>query len=99
MADTEQGAVFPIEGSVAEGIIEPKAVTQLDAYAAGVTFARTEGAISAPETTHAIATVIDEAKRAKEEGKEKVILFNWSGHGLLDLGGYDKYFVGFGLSV
>ena len=78
----------------AEGIIEPKAVTQLDAYAAGVTFARTEGAISAPETSHAIAAVIDEAKKAKEEGKEKVILFNWSGHGLLDLGGYDKYFAG-----
>ena len=48
----------------------------------------------APETTHALACVIDEAKKAKEEGKEKVILFNWSGHGLLDLGGYDKYFAG-----
>jgi len=79
---------------VAEGIIEAKAVNQLDAYAAGVTFAKTEGAISAPETTHALASVIDEAKKAKEEGKEKVILFNWSGHGLLDLGGYDQYFAG-----
>jgi len=79
---------------VAEGIIEAKSVNQLDAYAAGVTFAKTEGAISAPETTHALASVIDEAKKAKEEGKEKVILFNWSGHGLLDLGGYDQYFAG-----
>lgn len=79
---------------VSEGIMEPKAVTQLDAYKAGVTFARTEGMIPAPETNHAIASVIDEANKAKEEGKEKVILFNWSGHGLLDLAAYDKYFSG-----
>ena len=77
-----------------EGIIEPKAITQLDALDAGATFARTEGSIPAPETTHALAAVIDEAKKAKEEGKEKVILVNWSGHGLLDLGSYDKYFAG-----
>jgi len=50
--------------------------------------------ISAPETNHALACVIDEAKKAKEEGKEKVILFNWSGHGLIDLVAYDKYFAG-----
>ncbi len=75
-----------------EGIIEPKAVAQNPAYEAGITLARTEGIIPAPETTHALACVIDEAKKAKEEGKEKVILFNWSGHGLLDLGAYDKYF-------
>ncbi len=77
---------------VVEGLIEPKAVTQLDAYAAGVLLARTEGIIPAPETTHALACVVAEAKKAKEEGKEKVILFNWSGHGLLDLMAYDKYF-------
>ena len=77
---------------VAEGIITPKAVAQTPAYEAGVLFARTEGIIPAPETTHALASVIEEAKKAKEEGKEKVILFNWSGHGLLDLGAYDKYF-------
>ena len=76
----------------AEGIIEPKAVSQTPAYKAGVLFARTEGIIPAPETTHAIACVIDEAKKAKEEGKEKVILFNFSGHGLLDLQAYEKYF-------
>ncbi|MDM8523960.1 TrpB-like pyridoxal phosphate-dependent enzyme [Desulfococcaceae bacterium HSG8] len=79
---------------IAEGIIEPKAVTQLAAYDAGAVFARTEGFIPAPETTHALACVFDEAKKAKEEGKEKVILFNWSGHGLLDLGAYQKYFAG-----
>jgi tryptophan synthase beta chain len=77
---------------VAEGLIEPKAVTQLDAYAAGVVFARTEGIIPAPETNHAISVAMTEALKAKEEGKEKVILFNFSGHGLIDLVGYDKYF-------
>jgi tryptophan synthase beta chain len=79
---------------VTEEIVTPKAVTQLDAYAAGVTFAKTEGIIPAPETNHAISVVIDEAQKAKEEGKEKVILFNFSGHGLIDLVGYDKYFAG-----
>jgi tryptophan synthase beta chain len=77
---------------VAEGIITPKAVTQLDAYKAGVLLARSEGMIPAPETNHALACVVDEARKAKKEGREKVILFNWSGHGLLDLMAYDKYF-------
>ena len=76
----------------AEGIIEPRAVSQLDAYAAGVIFARTEGIIPAPETNHALSMAMSEAIKAKEEGKEKVILFNFSGHGLIDLMGYDKYF-------
>lgn len=79
---------------VTEGLLEPKAVTQLGAYESGVIFARSEGFIPAPETTHALACVVDEARKAKEEGKEKVILFNWSGHGLLDLGAYEKYFAG-----
>jgi tryptophan synthase beta chain len=77
-----------------EGIITPMAVTQLDAYAAAALTARTEGIIPAPETSHALAAVVQEAKKAKEEGREKVILFNWSGHGLLDLGAYDRYFSG-----
>jgi tryptophan synthase beta chain len=77
---------------VSEGLIEARAATQLDTYKAGVLCARTEGIIPAPETNHALACVVDEAKKAKEEGKEKVILFNWSGHGLLDLMAYDKYF-------
>jgi tryptophan synthase beta chain len=79
---------------VDEGIIEPKAVSQIDAYQAGVAFARSEGIIPAPETNHALATVVAEALKAKEAGQEKVILFNLSGHGLLDLGAYDKYFSG-----
>jgi tryptophan synthase beta chain len=79
---------------VDEGLLEPKAVTQLAAYEAGVLLARSEGIIPAPETTHALACVVDEARKAKEEGKEKVILFNWSGHGLLDLAAYEKFFSG-----
>lgn len=79
---------------VVEGLIDPKSVTQLDAYKAGILVARSEGIIPAPETTHALACVVDEAIKAREEGKEKVILFTWSGHGLLDFGAYDKYFSG-----
>ncbi|MGB8718981.1 MAG: TrpB-like pyridoxal phosphate-dependent enzyme [Desulfobacterales bacterium] len=79
---------------VDEGLLTPKSVNQLESYAAGITLARSEGIIPAPETTHALATVIEEAQKAKEEGREKVILFNWSGHGLLDLGAYDKFLAG-----
>jgi len=74
-----------------EGLITPRSVTQLDSYAAGILWARTEGNIPAPETTHAIAAVVEEAKKAKQEGKEKVIVANFSGHGLLDLAAYEKY--------
>jgi tryptophan synthase beta chain len=77
-----------------EGIITPRSVQQIQAYDAGIAFARTEGIIPAPETTHALACVVEEALKAKQEGKEKVILFNWSGHGLLDFGAYEKYFSG-----
>ena len=83
-----------VSKAVVEGLLNPLALHQLECYEAGVLFARTEGIIPAPETTHAIATVISEAKKAKEEGKEKVILFNFSGHGLMDLTGYEKYFSG-----
>ena len=79
---------------IVEGLAEPRAYNQLKCYEAAVLWARTEGFISAPETSHAIAAVIDEAVKAKEEGKEKVIVFNWSGHGLMDLTGYDAYFRG-----
>ncbi|MCF8109960.1 MAG: TrpB-like pyridoxal phosphate-dependent enzyme [Desulfobacteraceae bacterium] len=79
---------------VDEGILEARAVTQVNTYAAGVLAARTEGIIPAPETSHALALVVEEAKKAKEEGREKVILFNWSGHGLLDLSAYEAYFAG-----
>jgi tryptophan synthase beta chain len=80
-----------------EGLITPKAVSQTEAFKAGILWARTEGVIPAPETTNALAQVIKEAELAKQEGKEKVIVFNFSGHGLLDLTGYEKYLAG-GLS-
>jgi len=73
-------------------LIEANAVPQTECFDAGVKFARTEGIIPAPETTHAIAQVIREAKQAKLEGKEKTILFNFSGHGLVDMAAYDQYF-------
>jgi len=79
---------------IEEGLVAPRSYGQLKCYESAVTWARTEGFIPAPETSHAIAAVIDEAKKAKEEGKEKVILFCWSGHGLMDLSGYDAYFRG-----
>lgn len=79
---------------VLDGLIEPRAVQQLETFEAGITWARTEGFISAPETCHALAAVIQEAKKAKEEGKEKTILVNWSGHGLVDLAAYDAYLTG-----
>lgn len=77
-----------------DNLIEARAYGQLETFAAGITFARTEGFVPAPETNHAISCVIEEAKKAKEEGKEKVILMNWSGHALLDLAAYDAYLAG-----
>jgi tryptophan synthase beta chain len=79
---------------ILDGIITPLAVPQLETFQAGITFARTEGFISAPETDHAVAAVIREAVKAREEGKEKVILFNWSGHGLVDMAAYEAYLSG-----
>ncbi|MGD2185336.1 MAG: TrpB-like pyridoxal phosphate-dependent enzyme [Desulfobacterales bacterium] len=79
---------------IVEGILEPKAFPQMATYEAGMLVAKTEGFISAPETNHALACVVDEAKKAKEEGKEKVILFNFSGHGLIDLGAYEQFLAG-----
>ena len=80
--------------AINEGLLEPKAYPQTKCYQAAMTWAGTEGSITAPETSHAIAAVIDEAIKAKEEGKEKVILFNYSGHGLMDLSGYDAFLAG-----
>ena len=77
-----------------ENLIEARAYHQLDTFQAGVMWARSEGFIPAPETNHVIAAVVDEARRAKEEGKEKVILFNWSGHGMVDLASYEAYLTG-----
>ncbi len=79
---------------VMDGIVRAESVQQMETFKAGLTFARSEGYISAPECNHAVAMTIREALKAKEEGKEKTILFNWSGHGLVDLGAYESYFQG-----
>ena len=77
-----------------DGLMEVTDVKQLDAFRAGVLFAKTEGIIPAPESSHAIAAVVHEAEKAKEEGKQRTILFNLSGHGLVDMTSYDRYFAG-----
>ena len=74
-----------------EGIIDAKSATQKEVFKAGIIFAKSEGIVPAPESTHAIKVAIDEAKKCKETGEEKTIVFNLSGHGLLDLVGYDKF--------
>ncbi|MFA7676759.1 MAG: TrpB-like pyridoxal phosphate-dependent enzyme [Candidatus Omnitrophota bacterium] len=83
-----------VSQAVKEGLVTPKAYHQIKCYESALLWARTEGTICAPETSHAIACVIDEAKKAKDEGKEKVILFSYSGHGLMDLLGYEKFLEG-----
>jgi len=83
-----------ISNLVKSGRIEAVAYPQGKVFDAAVQFARTQGTIPAPETAHAIRAVIDEALAAKEEGTERVILFSYSGHGLLDLGAYDDYLHG-----
>jgi tryptophan synthase beta chain len=76
------------------GYTEARAVHQLETFEAGITFARTEGILSAPETMHAIRAVIDEAVACRESGEAKTILFNHSGHGHVDMAAYDAYLSG-----
>lgn len=83
-----------VSQAVVEGLLTPRAYHQLKCYESAVLWAQTEGQITAPETSHAVACAIDEAVKAREEGKGKVILLNYSGHGLLDLTGYQSYFAG-----
>ncbi|MFO7867348.1 MAG: TrpB-like pyridoxal phosphate-dependent enzyme [Candidatus Aminicenantes bacterium] len=83
-----------VSQAIMEGLLSPRAIHQLECYRAAVLFSRTEGIIAAPETSHAIAAAIREAEKAKQEGREKTIVFNLSGHGLMDLSGYQSYFRG-----
>jgi len=80
-----------VSQAVRDGLMTPRSIHQNECFDAGLLFARTEGILPAPETNHAIAAAIQEANKAKEEGKEKTIVFNFSGHGLMDLAGYEKY--------
>ena len=75
-------------------LIEAQAYRQTEVFEAGVLFAQTEGIIPAPESSHAIKSAIEEAKKAKIEGTKKIILFNLSGHGHFDMSAYDAYFAG-----
>ena len=85
------GAGTIVSQIMKDGYMEAVDIPQLESFAAGTLFARTEGIIPAPESCHAIASAIREANRAKEEGVQKTILFNLSGHGLIDMTAYDLY--------
>ena len=76
------------------GLVEAQAVNQLATFEAGITFARTEGIVSAPEPNHAIKVVIDEALKCKESGESKTILLAHSGHGHFDMAAYEAYLSG-----
>jgi tryptophan synthase beta chain len=76
------------------GQIEARSYSQLPVFASAVAFARTEGILPAPESSHAIRAAVDEALLAREEGKARTILFCLSGHGHFDLGSYENYLSG-----
>ncbi|MFM8451083.1 MAG: TrpB-like pyridoxal phosphate-dependent enzyme [Haliscomenobacter sp.] len=88
------GAGVIVSQLLKDKLIEARAHDQLECFEAGVLFARAEGIIPAPEATHGLATVFQEAQRCKEEGVSKTILFNLCGHGHFDLQSYDDYFAG-----
>src|SRR5450759_2360073 len=88
------GASPIVSKLVHEGYVEARAYPQTTVFDSAMLFARTEGTIIAPESSHALKAAIDEALQCKESGESKNILFNLSGHGLLDLGGYEEYIAG-----
>ena len=88
------GAGVIISQLLKDGMMEAVDIPQLETFEAGTLFARAEGIIPAPESSHAIAATIREAKKCIETGEEKVILFNLSGHGLIDMAAYDQYIAG-----
>lgn len=88
------GAGTIVSQLLKENRLEAVDIKQLDSFEAGVLFARCEGIVPAPESCHAIAAAIREANIAKEEGTKKTILFNLSGHGLVDMSAYDQYLSG-----
>ncbi|MBR3727682.1 MAG: TrpB-like pyridoxal phosphate-dependent enzyme [Muribaculaceae bacterium] len=88
------GAGMIISQLLKDGLMHGVDIPQLESFDAGMLFARTEGIIPAPESSHAIAATIREAEKCKQTGEEKVILFNLSGHGLIDMSAYDQYLNG-----
>ena len=88
------GAGVIVSQLMKDGYMEAVNIKQHDSFAAGCLFARCEGIIPAPESCHAIAATIDEALKCKESGESKVLLFNLSGHGLVDMSAYDQFLAG-----
>ncbi len=88
------GAAPLVSQLLGEGLIEAQAFPQLAVFASSITFAKAEGILPAPESAHAIHCAIVEAKKADEEGKERTILFNLSGHGFFDMAAYEDYLSG-----
>ena len=88
------GAGVIVSQLLKDGLMSAVDIQQLESFQAGTLFARVEGIIPAPESCHAIAATIREANKCKETGEEKVILFNLSGHGLIDMSAYDQYLAG-----
>lgn len=88
------GAGVIVSQLLKDGLMEATDIKQLDTFKCGLLFAQAEGIIPAPESCHAIAAAINEANKCKETGEEKVILFNLSGHGLIDMAAYDQYLAG-----
>jgi tryptophan synthase beta chain len=88
------GAGVMVSQLLRDGVIEAEAVDQLETFEAGITFARSEGIIPAPEANHAIASAIRQANEAKQAGEARVILFNMCGHGHFDMSAYQDYFAG-----
>jgi tryptophan synthase beta chain len=88
------GAAPLVSALLSHNLISAQAYTQTDVFQGSTIFAKTEGIIPAPESAHAVQAAIKEAERSREEGKERTILFNLSGHGLLDLSAYEAYMNG-----
>ena len=88
------GAGTVVSQLLKDGWVEAMDIEQVESFESGCLFAKCEGIIPAPESCHAIAAAVREAMKCKETGEEKVILFNLSGHGLIDMGAYDQFLAG-----
>ena len=88
------GAGVIVSQLLKDGYMEAVDIEQLDSFKAGCLFAKAEGIVPAPESCHAIAATIDEALKCREAGESRTLLFNLSGHGLMDMSAYDSYLAG-----